>query len=386
MFQRKSLKISGLHSVVVITNLPYESEGFLVIKSLKNNICTGGLRITNEVNLDEVIELAICMDLKFQSYDLEVGGAKSGLRIPLNCTSRMREEILKEFAISLRPELEECYLTGTDLGSTQADVELIYRELNLNQMVLSKKLLKKTMMKSMMFYLPDFILRLIPVGYSKYGGLFTAKGMLLALENYTKINSTSEGERQVVVHGVGEVGRNFLNILTNDKKYKIKAVCDKRIGVVFSSMVSSMKIVNSIGVDGYIDTSKLSKDIDFKIVKAEEILEISSDVLVLVSSSNIINEIEAHHIETRIIVEGANNAIGKKAQEILDSRGIVVLPDFYINSAIACSFGLMVMNKVSPYIEYYFLLKTLRYMDKKMKTIFSMAHEQKKSVRSLLLK
>lgn len=384
MLQKISLNIEGLHKVVYLKNLPFESEGFLVIKTLKNNICTGGLRITPSVDLDEVIELAKSMDLKFSSYDLEVGGAKSGLKIPKKCTDEMRLEILKVFARGIREEIESCYLTGTDLGSTNKDIKVIYDELSLNQMVLSKKILKKTKMKSILFYIPDIILEKIPVGYSKYGGLFTAKGMMLALKILMDLKKTKNEFQSVVVHGVGEVGNNFIKLLKNTDIY-IKAICDINQGIVFEIPISSKYLKFAITNAGIIETSLIPKQYKFKKIRPEEVLFEKADILVLASRSKLITKNNFKDLNCNVIVEGANNAIEPDAYILLEEANVEVLPDFYINSAIACSFGLMVMNKVSPYIEYIFFKKTLSFMENKMKDVFRTAINDKRSIRSILL-
>lgn len=390
MFQKKYLNKEGFHVIIEVRELPFECTGFLVIKSLKNNICTGGLRITDSVTLDEVCELAKCMDLKFSSYDLKVGGAKSGIRIPKNFNETQRTEILFAFAKSIENELLNYYFTGTDLGSTNSDIAKIYKSIGVNQMVLSKRLLSKTSMKSILFYIPDFILRLAPVGYSKYGGLLTAKGIVLALDTFVEIVEESESdnivsrEKTVAIHGVGEVGRNILEVL-NDENYKVKAICDIEKSLIFKKAINTIEAKKMISSDGKIKVNNEIKNSNIEISHPDEILNEKIDVLILASRADVINSKNYQNINCSYILEGANNGIDPGIAETLRvNKKIHTLPDFFINSAIACSFGLMVDNKVSPYRESKFIKQTLSYMKNKMTEVFKISVVKNKSIRTTL--
>ena len=55
-------------------------EGLMVIDSLVDGLCGGGLRVTKTVHLEEVRRLARGMTLKNTTMGLPLGGAKSALR------------------------------------------------------------------------------------------------------------------------------------------------------------------------------------------------------------------------------------------------------------------------------------------------------------------
>ena len=64
----------------------------------------------------------------------------------------------------------------------------------------------------------------------------------------------------------------------------------------------------------------------------EELLEIETDVLVPAALEHQIHSQNASAIKARMIVEGANGPTTRSADEILDDRGIIVVPDILANA------------------------------------------------------
>ncbi|MFW6156977.1 MAG: Glu/Leu/Phe/Val family dehydrogenase, partial [Armatimonadota bacterium] len=64
----------------------------------------------------------------------------------------------------------------------------------------------------------------------------------------------------------------------------------------------------------------------------DELFEIQCDILIPAALGNVIHEDNAPEIKARIIAEGANGPTTPAAQEILDERGVFVLPDILANA------------------------------------------------------
>ncbi len=370
----ENLNKEGLHRVVVVKELPYQCEGFLVIRSIKNGICTGGLRISPEVCLDEIICLAISMDLKFMAQGFELGGAKAGLNIPKSLNRNQRCEVLSSFAKAIEPYLVDSYLTGPDLGSTNEDVSVMYNAISMNQMVLSKKLLQKTPMKSLLFHVPDFILRCFPTGYSKYGEYLTGLGLIKSLET---LNSDLHN-REIIIHGAGSVTRGMLQSLKGSG-VKVKAIADINHGVVFEKTKTPSEVL-SILENGYIQIdTKMNK------VCPRSILFLKADVLILASHSQVIKEEDIDKIQVKVILEGANNTMSPRCDRLLFANDILVIPDFLANSAISCSFAMMVFNKVNPLFEKKLIDRTVNHMSETLRKLSVDALNSNVNLRDTLL-
>ena len=66
-------------------------------------------------------------------------------------------------------------------------------------------------------------------------------------------------------------------------------------------------------------------------VDREELFELESDVLIPAALEGAVTAENAGGIQTRLIVEAANNPLTCEADEILDARGITVVPDILAN-------------------------------------------------------
>ena len=64
----------------------------------------------------------------------------------------------------------------------------------------------------------------------------------------------------------------------------------------------------------------------------EAALEIECDILIPAALENQITAENAPRIKAKIIGEGANGPITFDAEDILESKGIMVIPDLYINA------------------------------------------------------
>jgi glutamate dehydrogenase (NAD(P)+) len=66
--------------------------------------------------------------------------------------------------------------------------------------------------------------------------------------------------------------------------------------------------------------------------KSAEALELACDILVPAALENVINGENAPRVKARIVAEAANGPLTPDADEILNKKGTVVIPDMYINA------------------------------------------------------
>jgi len=136
----------------------------------------------------------------------------------------------------------------------------------------------------------------------------------------------------IVVQGFGNVGGNIAQILY-EKGAKIVAVSDISGGLYDAGGLNIPELID------WRDQKYLLKDFDkwgYDFVSNEEILEIDCDVLIPSAIENQITESNADKIKCQIIMEGANGPTTPEADEILDGRGIIVVPDILANAGGVC--------------------------------------------------
>jgi glutamate dehydrogenase (NAD(P)+) len=66
--------------------------------------------------------------------------------------------------------------------------------------------------------------------------------------------------------------------------------------------------------------------------RSAELLEMDCDVLIPAALENQITAENAPRIKAKIIGEGANGPVSKDAEDILNKRGIMIIPDLYLNA------------------------------------------------------
>ena len=104
-------------------------EGMLVIDSLVNGVCGGGLRVTKTVTVEEVTRLARGMTLKNSIMELPLGGAKSAIRYDPTATDL--EDALVRFFEHVRPIVEKTYGFGPDMNTPPDLCDAVARRVGL---------------------------------------------------------------------------------------------------------------------------------------------------------------------------------------------------------------------------------------------------------------
>lgn len=103
-------------------------EGYVVIDTVVEGGSSGGLRITDDLPLNEVRELAREMSLKYALFLLPRGGAKSGVRISGELSREARLAALEQFGRRLKPIVDHgIYYPGMDMNCGPDELRAIYR-------------------------------------------------------------------------------------------------------------------------------------------------------------------------------------------------------------------------------------------------------------------
>ena len=80
-------------------------KGILVIDNSAYGVPAGGIRYAQNITISEMVRLSRAMTLKFCTFGLPAGGAKSGLiGDPLD---KNRDLLITSFALSLAPFIKE---------------------------------------------------------------------------------------------------------------------------------------------------------------------------------------------------------------------------------------------------------------------------------------
>lgn len=287
----------------------------------------GGIRYAPYTNLDEVEALAALMTYKCAIVDVPFGGSKGGLVIdPTKYDRSEQQRITRRFAIEL---IRKGFLSPSenvpapDVGTGQREMAWIadtYKHLfpgdiNHQSCVTGK-----------------------PVQHGGISGRVeaTGRGVQYAIQEFfrhrddVKCANLSEGlgGKRIVIQGLGNVGFHAAKFLQEEDDVKVIAIIE-RDGVLYNDEGISIQAVHD-----YINERKTIRGFpdatfDLNGLKA---LELDCDILIPAALEGQITETNAENIKAKLIVEAANGPITFAADEILNRRGITVLPDAFVNA------------------------------------------------------
>ena len=274
--------------------------GFLSIDSLVNGRCCGGIRMYEDISLEETNALARSMTLKFGFLGLPKGGAKAGIIDRGEKKRSLREERIRLFAKGLDYFINKgIYLPGTDLGTSEADLRLIYNTLG--------------------------------IPYNPNGdttAMYTSFTLICAITTVLKEFLKDITNCTFTIQGFGGIGREIAKRL-DERKVRIVSISNI-YGALFDKNGLDIKYLldqyHKYG-DEFITRQKQSLKIE-----RDLLLELDADVFLPCAGSWTINLNNVERIKAKFIFPGANIPITDKALECLEAKGIIVAPDFICNS------------------------------------------------------
>lgn len=311
----------------------------------------GGLRFHPEVDLDEIRSLASLMTWKTAVVNIPYGGAKGGIAIDVSKISvRELERITRKFVDEIHELIgPDSDIPAPDMGTDHRVMAWIMDQYDkfhgFNPGVVTGK----------------------PVEYYGIPGREEATGRgvgLLTLKLLGRLGRKTVGAR-IAIQGFGNVGTHTAKFLS-EAECKVVAIGDSTGGYFRASGLDVPKALHySIEhqrlLRGYPEADKISN---------EELLELDVDVLIPAALGGVIKKANAGRVKAPIIVEGANAPVDPDADEILEKKGTIILPDILANAGgVTVSYFEWVQNR-----QYY--LWSLDRVRQELDKTLSMAFEQ----------
>jgi glutamate dehydrogenase (NAD(P)+) len=288
--------------------------GFRVQHNVARGPAKGGIRYHPDVDLDEMRALAMWMTWKSAVVNIPFGGAKGGVQcnpkdMSLHEIEHLTRRFTWEISMMLGPEQDipapDVY-TNPQVMAWMMDTFSILKGYSVPGVVTGK-----------------------PIELGGSLGRFEATGrgvVISSLEALKHLNIPAEGAR-VAVQGCGNVGG-------------IAAMHFHRLGAKVVAISDSQKgLYNEKGLD-------VERALEYKAkyrcfvcetrdeteITNQELLELKCDILVPAAIENQIVEKNAPRIKAKIIAEGANGPTTPEADEILNDKGVFIIPDILANA------------------------------------------------------
>ena len=288
-------------------------QGYRVTHNIARGPSKGGIRYHPDVTLDEVKALAMWMTWKCALMGIPFGGAKGGVvcnpkELSLGELEKMTRRYTSEIINEIGPEKD---IPAPDVGTNAAVMAWIFDTYSMNK---GHSVLGVVTGKP------------LTIGGSLGREEATARGALYCLRDAAEKRGMAMGNLTVAVQGFGNVG-SYLSKFVAEDGATVVAISD-----------SSGGLYNSEGID--VQAALAHKDETGTLaglrgadpISNEELILVECDVLAPCALEQVITAENADQVKARIICEGANGPVTPAGDEILQDRGVLILPDVLANA------------------------------------------------------
>ena len=286
----------------------------------------GGIRFSLAVNQDEVEALAALMTYKCAVVDVPYGGAKGGICIDRKQYSPAElERITRRYTFEL---MKKNYIgpgvdvPAPDMGTGAQEMAWIadtYLQMSRNEI----DALGCVTGKPVEF--GGIRGRVEATGLGVYYGIREA---CADAEDMQKLGLTTGVEgKTVVIQGFGNVGFHAAKFLQASGA-KVIAIAEYDGAIVSESGIDILACDHHRNETGSIIGAPGSNELQ----PSEAALELECDILVPAAMENVITSENANRVNAKIIGEAANGPVSANAGEQLSGRGVLVIPDMYLNA------------------------------------------------------
>lgn len=288
--------------------------------------CKGGIRFAMSVNLDEVMALAALMTYKCAIVNVPFAGAKGGITIdPKKYTPYELEKITRRYTSELikknfiGPGID---VPAPDYGTGEREMAWIvdtYQSMRPGEIDALGCVTGKPVTQG------GVRGRREATGLGVFYGLREVCNMKDVMD---KLGLTTGVEgKKVVVQGLGNVGYHTAKFFT-EAGSKVVALAEYE-GAIFNN--------DGLDVDAVVEHRKKTGSIlNFpgatNFAKNTDALEMECDLLIPAALENVINGENAPRVKAKVIGEAANGPLTPEADEILAKKGVLVVPDMYLNA------------------------------------------------------
>ncbi len=301
-------------------------EAYRVQHSHHKLPCKGGIRYAFEVNQDEVMALASLMTYKCAIVNVPFAGGKGGIKIdPRKHSAYELEKITRRYTAEL---VRKNFIgPGTDVpapdyGSGEKEMAWIvdtYTSLKPGEIdgmgCVTGKPVSQGGVRG----------RKEATGLGVFYGIRELCGMKDVMDKLG-LKTGIEG-KTVVVQGLGNVGYHSAKFF-REGGATVVAISEYEGAIYKADGINEEELFQHRKKTGSILNFPGSKNL----AKNTDALELECDILVPAALESVIHGTNAPNLKCKIIAEAANGPLTPDADEICNQKGIIVVPDMYLNA------------------------------------------------------
>ena len=289
----------------------------------------GGLRFHPEVDADEVVTLAQLMTWKTAVVNIPYGGAKGGIAVdPATLSRGELERITRRFIDNIHDMIgPDKDIPAPDMGTGPREMAWLMDEYSKAKgMTVSAVVTGKPLV----------------LGGSLGRTEATGRGVMASAMAGMEKLKLNPYRATAAVQGFGNVG-SFAASLLQEKGVTICGISDISGAYFNQKGIDIQKALyfrdkNNGTLEGYTEA---------ELITNEDLLALNVDVLVPAAKEDVITHENAGNIQARLIVEGANGPTSASADDIINQKGIMVIPDILANAGgVTVSYFEWVQNRI----------------------------------------
>ncbi len=293
--------------------------GYRVQHNVARGPAKGGVRFHPKVTLDEVNALALWMTYKCAVVDIPMGGGKGGVVVdPKELSAGELERLARRYFA----ELIDVFGDGRDIPAP---------DVNTGPQVMAWFMDTFSMHTKM--FRPEVVTgKPLELGGSLGRETATADGVVICIKEACEHLNLDLKTATVAVQGFGNVGGYSALNLYNEGCRVIGLSDDTGAFVAEDGFdlprvreYTQSRKGKLAGVENAFEGVRRLED-------PQELLELPVDILVPAALENQIDGENAPRIRARLIAEGANGPLTTEADDILDEKGVLVIPDILCNA------------------------------------------------------
>ena len=273
----------------------------------------GGIRFHPGVTRDECVGLSMWMTWKCAVMDLPFGGAKGGVVVnPKDLSEGETERLTRRFAQELRDVVgPHTDIPAPDMGTDAQTMSWFMDAYSMQE--------GETV--------PGVVTGKPPVVGGSHGrdGAPGRSVAIVAREAAAHHGIDLSGAT-VAVQGFGSVGANAARLL-DDWGATVVAVSDVNGAVYDPDGLDTAAVPTHEEEPEAVMTHEAPETLS-----NEAVLELDVDILVPAAVGNVLTADNADRVRADVVVEGANGPTTAAADEMLDDRGVPVIPDILANA------------------------------------------------------
>lgn len=304
-------------------------EGYRVIHSTILGPSKGGIRFDPNVNLDEVKALAAWMTWKCAVVDIPYGGAKGGVTCnPREMSAGEIERLMRAYTQAMAdvfgPDKD---IPAPDMGTGPKEMAWLMDQYSRNKGMTTHAVVTG---------------KPVVMGGSLGRTEATGRGVMVSALSAMEKLKINPYKATCAVQGFGNVG-SWASRLLSERGLIVQAVSDLsgayyNVAGIDIDAANKYRDVNKGSLDGFAGAEKISNG---------DLLTLPVDLLVPAATEDVITSTNAGDIKAKLIVEGANGPTSSRADNIINEKGITVVPDILANAGgVTVSYFEWVQNRL----------------------------------------